>query len=174
MKSRVKWILSAVLVLCVLFVGSLFFNHDIGVPKSRLEEDIRSSQYIDSTWTVTGEASDEIAAYVSYPEDRSSATFSIYVNYPGLSFGYFFRAGGSLNNLYTSILSYTVSGTNQRAFISMNEQHAARLKINDGNGGQVMELDSNKPFAFVLPQNMDVVAFYDTEGNVVEFYEQKI
>lgn len=53
MKSRVKWILSAVLVLCVLFVGSLFFNHDIGVPKSRLEEDIRASQYFDSTWTVT-------------------------------------------------------------------------------------------------------------------------
>lgn len=174
MKRSVKGILSAVLILCVLFVGSLFFNHDIGVPKSRLEEDIRSSQHIDNTWTVTGEASEEIAAYVSYPEDRSDHTFSIYVNYPGLSFGYFFRAGGSFSGLHTSIVSYTVSGTNQRAFISMNEQHAARLKINGGNVEQVIELDSNKPFALVLPQNMDVVAFYDTEGNVVEFYEQKI
>ena len=80
-----------VLLACIVFAGFLWLNNDIGVQKSRLEADIRSSQKIKPDWTVDGTVSDTVAAFISYPGDRTDHTFSVYVNRPGLSFGYFFR-----------------------------------------------------------------------------------
>ena len=40
---------------------------------------------------VDGSISDTMAAFISYPQDKTDHTFSVYVNRPGLSFGYFFQ-----------------------------------------------------------------------------------
>lgn len=73
-KTFLKITLVVVLV-CVLFVGFLYVNHDIGVASSNLEADIRSSQKIKDDWTVEGSVSDTMAAYISYPQNRVTTLF---------------------------------------------------------------------------------------------------
>ena len=163
-----------VLLGCIVFAGFLWLNNDIGVQKSRLEADIRSSQKIKPDWTVDGMVSDTVAAFISYPGDRTDHTFSIYVNRPGLSFGYFFRGGGSLGEVETGIAEFTLEGYQEKAFISMNQQQVERLEVDDGNTVQVMRIDSGKPFAIVLPVNAGSIAFYDVDGNTVEFGERPL
>ena len=111
-----------VVLACILFVCFLYTNNEIGVTSSKLEADIRSSQKIKDDWTVDGSVSSTMAAYISYPQDLSDHSFSVYVNRPGLSFGYFFRGGGNLSGVQRGIAEYTVEGYNERAFISMNQK----------------------------------------------------
>ena len=97
MKKRFLKIVIGIVFVCVLFVGFLYANNDIGMTSTNLEADIRSSQKIKDDWTLEGSVSNTMAAYISYPQDMSDHTFSVYVNRPGLSFGYFFRGGGTLS-----------------------------------------------------------------------------
>jgi len=167
-------VITGVLLVCIVFIGFLYLNHDIGIPKSQFESDIRSSQRIDSDWIVDGNVSDTIAAFISYPRDMTNHTFSVYVNRPGLSFGYFFRGGGSLLGAEDGIAECTVEGYKERAFISMNKQQVERLEIDDGNSIRVVDIDSGKPFSIVLPVNAGNIAFYDVNGNIVDFSEQQL
>lgn len=177
MQSRVnkltKFIL-CVLLICIVFVCFLYLNNDIGVQKSQIETDIRSEQKIKSDWTVNGTVSDTIAAFISYSHDMTDHIFSVYVNRPGFSFGYFFRGGGSLTGGDTGIVEYMVEGYKERAFISMNKQQVECLKIDDGNSIQVIDIDSNKPFSIVLPVNAGDIAFYDVYGNIVDFQKNQL
>ena len=91
MKKIFLKIVIGVVLVCILFVCFLYTNNEIGVTSSKLETDIRSSQKIKDDWTVDGSVSSTMAAYISYPQDLSDHSFSVYVNRPGLSFGYFFR-----------------------------------------------------------------------------------
>ena len=101
---------------------------------------------------------------ISYPQDRSDHTFSVYVNRPGLSFGYFFRGGGSLSGVERGIAEFTVDGYNERAFISMNQPKAARLEIDDAIRFKssiltaISRLRSSYPQCWRYP-------FYDGNGN---------
>ena len=162
-----------VILACGVVLGLLYLDHDIGVRKSGLEEDIRSSQKINEDWTVAGEASGTLAAYISYPEDQSDHVFSLYVNRPGLSFGYFFRAGGSLGGVEEYIMECTVEGYHERAFVSMNKPKVERLEVDGGNAKQVIEIDSGRPFALVLPVNAGEVTFFGADGTAVEFYRHQ-
>ena len=151
MKKIFLKIVIGVVLACILFVCFLYTNNEIGVTSSKLEADIRSSQKIKDDWTVDGSVSSTMAAYISYPQDLSDHSFSVYVNRPGLSFGYFFRGGGTLSGIQRGIVEFTVEGYNERAFISMNQQQVQQLEIDDGNTIQVVDIDRNKPFAIVLP-----------------------
>lgn len=177
MQNRVnklmKFIL-CVLLICIVFAGFLYLNNDIGVQKFQLETDIRSAQKIKSDWTVNGTVSDTIAAFISYPYDMTDHTFSVYVNRSGLSFGYFFRGGGSLTGGDTGIVEYMVEGYKESAFISMNKQQVECLEIDDGHSIQVIDIDSNKPFTIVLPVDAGDIAFYDVDRNIVEFHKQQL
>jgi hypothetical protein len=177
MKSKqlsIKIVLSLALLAAVLFFVFLYINNDIGIQGSKIESDILSSQKIDDTWHITGEVSDIMAAYISYPEDLSDHTFSVYVKHPGLSFGYFFRCGGGLGSVDTSITEFTLDGYNERAFISMNQRKVNRLVLDDGNALQTIEIDSSKPFAIVLLGNAGVVTFYTEDGNTAEITEYSL
>ena len=177
MRSKIKLfsiIISSVLLIVVLFVGFLYINNDIGVSASKLEADIRSSRKIMDDWIVEGSVSDTMAAFISYPQDKTDHTFSVYVNRSGLSFGYFFRSGGDIVEVEKSIAEYTIEGYNERAFISMNEQKIVRLEIDNGNGIEKIEIDSNKPFAIVLPVNAGNITFYDENGQVVDYCNQPL
>ena len=165
MKKIFLKIVIGVVLACILFVCFLYTNNEIGVTSSKLEADIRSSQKIKDDWTVDGSVSSTMAAYISYPQDLSDHSFSVYVNRPGLSFGYFFRGGGNLSGVQRGIAEYTVEGYNERAFISMNQQQVTQLEIDDGNTIQVLDIDSNKPFAIVLPISAGTITFYDVNGN---------
>ena len=87
MKKVVLKTVTGILLVCSVFVGFLYVSNDIGIASGNLEADIRSSQKIKEDWAVDGSVSDTMAAYISYPQDMSDHTFSVYVNRPGLSFG---------------------------------------------------------------------------------------
>ncbi|MBE6037786.1 MAG: hypothetical protein E7218_01110 [Anaerofustis stercorihominis] len=174
MKKLFPKIIPGILLICILFVGFLYVSDNIGVSAKNLEADIRSSQKIMNDWTVEGSVSDTMAAFISYPQDKTSHTFSVYINRPGLSFGYFFRSGGNIVAVENYIAEYTMEGYNERAFISMNSQKVERLEIDDGNDISVTNMDSSKPFAIVLPVNAGSITFYDENGNSVECYTQPL
>ena len=163
MKKIFLKIVIGVVLVCILFVCFLYTNNEIGVTSSKLETDIRSSQKIKDDWTVDGSVSSTMAAYISYTQDLSDHSFSVYVNRPGLSSG-----------VQRGIAEYTVEGYNERAFISMNQQQVTQLEIDDGNTIQVLDIDSNKPFAIVLPINAGTITFYDVNGNTVEYWNNSL
>ena len=174
MKKPFPKMILRILLVCVLLLGFLYMDDDIGTSAANLESDIRNLQKIPEDWIVEGDVSDTMAAYISYPQDRSDHTFSVYVNRPGLSFGYFFRGGGSLSGVERGIAEFTVDGSNERAFISMNQPKAARLEIDDGNTVQIIDLNSDQPFAIVLPANAGVIHFYDGDGNPVKYQKNPL
>lgn len=174
MKKLLPKLLLCVVLVCVIFLVFLYANSNIGITANSLESDIRSSQKIADDWVVDGNVSDTMAAYISYPQDKTDHTFSVYVNRPGLSLGYFFRGGGDISQVEEYIAEFTVVGFNERAFISMNSQKVSLFEIDDGNNVRKIEIDSNKPFAIVLPLNTGNISFYDINGNIVEYHNQKL
>lgn len=110
MKKISLMIIAGIFLSGILFFGILYADHDIGIAASRLENDIRSSQKIEDDWTVEGTVSDEMAAFICYDRGQEDHTFSIYVDRPGLSFGYFFRSGGGNSAVKESIAEFTVEG----------------------------------------------------------------
>ncbi len=168
MKKILPKILLGIALACAVFFSFLYTNNDIGKTANSLEADIRLSQKISDDWNVDGSTSDTMAAFISYPQDKTDHTFSVYVNRPGLSFGYFFRGGGDIVEVDDYIAEFVVDGYNERAFISMNTQNVVRLEIDDGNNVRVIDIDRGKPFALVLPLNAGNICFYDANGNVVE------
>ena len=174
MKKRFLKIVIGIVFVCILFVGFLYANNDIGMTSTNLETDIRSSQKIKDDWTLDGSVSNTMAAYISYSQDMSDHTISVYVNRPGLSFGYFFCGGGTLSGIQRGIVEFTVEGYNERAFISMNQQQVQQFEIDDGNTIQVVDIDSNKPFAIVLPINAGNITFYDVNRNTVEYWNNPL
>ena len=169
MKKHIGKIVLALAFVCVVFVGILYGNNCFGIRGAKIESDIRASQKIQEDWTVDGIVSDSMAAFISYPQDKSDHTYSVYVNRPGFSFGYFFRGGGDIVAVENFISEFTIEGYNERAFISMNIQRVDHLEVDDGNEVQVIELDSEKPFAIVLPINAGNITFYDIDGNIVAY-----
>lgn len=157
------------ILISIVFVGGLYLNNDIGIPRSKVKSDVLLTRKIQNDWMTEGVVSDTMAAYISYAGDKTDYTFSVYVNRPGLSFGYFFRGGGSISKVDEYIAEYTVEGCKERAFVSMNKQEVDRLEMDDGNSLQVIEIDSGKPFAIILPVNAGNIRFVDVNGNEVEF-----
>lgn len=78
MKNRFLKIVIGIVFVCILFVGYLYANNDIGMTSTNLEADIRSSQKIKDDWTLDGSVSNTMAAYISYPQDMSDHIFSVY------------------------------------------------------------------------------------------------
>ena len=169
MKKKFPKILLGIVLVCALAFGFLYANGDIGKTANSLEADLRQSQKVLDDWNVEGSISDTMAAFISYPNVKTDHTYSVYVNRPGLSFGYFFRGGGDIVEVDNYIAEFVVEGYNERAFISMNTQNVVRLEIDDGNNIRVIDIDSGKPFAIVLPLNAGNICFYDANGNVMEY-----
>jgi len=177
MKLRIRQagkILLLLLLIFLLGLGFLYLNNDIGLSDDRLAWDFRQSQKIQNDWRISGTITDTMAAYIAYPEDRSDHTFAVYVNRPGLSFGYFFRGGGDIVSVERAIAEYTVEGYRERAFISLNTQGVVRVEIDNGNEVEIIPLTSSKPFTLVLPLNAGEVTFYNEQGQVVEYQNQRL
>lgn len=162
-------LIAAIIIGCVFLAAAVYMTGIFGVPSFWLEKDIRSSQKISDDWTVEGTVSDQMAIYLSYPEDRSDCTYSFYLNRPGLSFGYFFRSSGSVNKTDDLIGEITVDGYTERAYFSMNQSKVTRAEVSDGSKVETIEINSDKPFTLILPvSEEETVTFYDADGNIVE------
>ena len=162
-------LVAAIIIGCIFLAAAVYMTGIFGVPSFWLEKDIRSSQKISDDWTVEGTVSDQMAIYLSYPEDRSDCTYSFYLNRPGLSFGYFFRSSGSVNKTDDLIGEITVDGYTERAYFSMNQSKVTRAEVSDGSKVETIEINSDKPFTLILPvSEEETVTFYDADGNIVE------
>jgi hypothetical protein len=171
MKKVLKTLGMAIVLLFILFHAFIFLRDNIGVTAGNLEKDARISQGVDDSWLVTMETTDKMSVMLFYPpvfdpEHPDRNVFSVYENRPGLSFGYHFISGGSAPP--DSVHQVGVRG-NEYAFYSMNRQQASFVETDDGNHKTKREIDSQKPFAFILPMgNIESVVFLDVDGNVPE------
>ena len=167
-------VISVVPAVIIVIIALLWFGDDIGISKAAIETDSRKSQNISKDWAAQKEEGKEIVALLFYPPDKSHHIFSIYVNRPGLSFGYFFRGSGPISTTEHYITEFTINGFNERAFVSMNEEQVVRMEIDDGNSLQTTEIDPGAPFCFVLSSNVGSVTFIDMNGNTVETRESPL
>ena len=166
--SRIKTMLVFALA-CSLFLVLSGMSSYVGVSAKNIENDIRVSQKINDDWVVEGSVGENMAAYISYPENRSTYTYSLYLNYPGFSFGYFFRSGGAIPLMDDSLALFEYDEYDEEAYISMNNQKVDRIEIGMGHDIQVIDIDSDKPFAIVLKKNQGRVQFYDVNNQLVEY-----
>lgn len=164
----------AIVAIILIAVLVLYFNNDIGISKANIEKDARASQKITDDWQVAKETTETISAMIFYSDDLDDHTYSIYVNRPGLSFGYFFRGGGSVSETEQGVAEFYIEGYNESAFVSMNKQQVSRVEIDNGNSIKTIEIDSEKPFAFILPINAGSVTIYDISGNIIESIQHRL
>ena len=182
MKKISPKILLVPIFIVTFFLGFHFANtgigaailQDPGISASRLEADIRKEQRIPDDWIVEGNVSDTMAAYISYPQDKSSHTASIYVDRPGISSGYFFRFSGPATTESRDVTAFTVNGYNEAAFVSLNAKQIFEIEINDGDNIRVINIDPDKPFAIVLPLNEGNIYFYNLDGKLIDYRHQTI
>ncbi|EHQ90977.1 hypothetical protein [Desulfosporosinus youngiae] len=166
MKKAVKYMGIAAVMIAGLFL-SLYFNNAIGTPKSKIEKDARISHKIDPSWQVAKSTTDTLSAMLFYDENLSRYTFSIYENREGLSFGYFFRSGGSANVENEGIAEYKAQGRQEKVYLSMNKQQVIKIEIANGNTVEIIDIDHTKPFAVVLPVGLGAIKICDIDGNVL-------
>lgn len=173
MKKSIKY--SGILIIVIIvIVCFLYINDNIGTNKSRLENDARSSQKINDGWSVAKDTTNTMSAMIFYSDDLADHTFSVYVNRHGFSSGYFFRAGGSISEIEKHVAEIRIDGYDERAFVSMNKQHISKIEIDNGNSVQTIDIDSEKPFAVILPLNSGNITIYDVDRNVIESILHKI
>lgn len=173
MKQIYKNIFILGLFLIIIFL-ILFLNNDVGIRQSNLEKDARKSQKIDESWKVAKDLSEHMTGMLFYDEELMNHTFSIYVNREGVSLGYFFRGGGSIGPTMDDVIEFTVEGCKESAYLSMNKYQVSKIIVENSKGREIIEVDSTKPFAFVLPAYGSIITFYDINGKVVESLEYKL
>ncbi len=159
-KGIVFIIISIVIVFLILNASGIF-----GVPVDRLEQDARKNQKIDASWDVSKAENDEIGALLFYSKQADKFVFSIYLNRPGLSYGYFFRSGGAIGDIMDGVagFSYDSNGT---ALISMNKPQIKKIEFGNEKISTI-EVDPLKPFAVTIPKNCDSYAMYDINGETI-------
>ncbi|BAE86123.1 hypothetical protein DSY4334 [Desulfitobacterium hafniense Y51] len=172
-KKAVKYTGIVAVMIAGLFL-SLYFNNAIGTPKAKIEKDARISHKIDSSWQVAKSTTDAMSAMLFYDKDSSNYIFSIYENRKGLSFGYFFRSGGSTNTENEGITEYRAEGRQEKAYLSMNKQQVAKIEIDNGNTVEIIDIDHTKPFAIVLPVGSGAIKIYDKDGSVLPTIPQAL
>lgn len=161
---KIIGIIFGVILLLFLF---LWGNNDIGIRKRNIEKEARSGSKIDDDWRVAIDTTDIISAMIFYPEDKSDHSFQIYVNRSGLSYGYFFRGGGSIPEVENYITEFTIEGYKDRAFISLNTQQVVKAQIDNGDTIEIIDIDSTKPFSLVLPKGVGYITFFDINDNII-------
>ena len=167
MKRLSKYAGISIIVVFVIF-SFLYFNDNIGISKSRIEKDARIAGKIDDRWQVAKATTDTMSAMLFYDANLEYHTFLIYVNRKGLSYGYFFKGGGSLIVDDVDIAGYYIDGYQEKAYMSMNKQQIIKMEIDDGNTIKTIKIDNTKPFSIVLPINQGIIKFYDINGDTVE------
>ena len=59
-------------------------------------------------------------------------------------------------------------GVSEQAAVSYTHLDVYKRQI------QVLDIDSNKPFAIVLPISAGTITFYDVNGNTVEYWNNSL
>lgn len=168
MKDKDKKVAIIFSLLAIILIGFLFkANGIIGLIESQIEADARDSQKIDETWLSIGEINDEMGAFLLYDDALEEHTFSIYLNRPGFSYGYFFSHGGASTTIQSGIKSYSY-GAYGMVLMSMNTKQVSQIKLENEESLEIVKLDPLKPFVLLVPESIEKVSLFDTEGKDVQ------
>lgn len=119
MKKNFLYISGIAITMLLVFMAVLYANNNIGVRRNNILYDARTSQKINTSWEATQAVSNSVAAVLFYNEDLSAYTYSYYINRKGLSFGYFFRSGGSYPAISNGVARFRLEEYDQ-VLVSMN------------------------------------------------------
>lgn len=162
----------------VLLVFAVFFlaGGEIGMPKASLEKDLLADGHIPDDWTIQQASSDRTTVFLYYPPEKNGYGFSVYVNRPGLSFGYFFagshmaaNVSGSAGDLSAEIREYPVLHTGDRVFLSMNQSKIVSVLVDNGVSPREIPLDPDQPFVLLFAQGSGEITFRDQSGTTVDY-----
>lgn len=156
----------------VLLAFLIIWKADIfGVSREHLEEDARQQQRIQADWQVAQAVNEDLCAMLFYDQDGEDYTYSIYLSHDGISYGYFFRQGGSDAYVGESVrgIVYEDKGI---ALLSMNQDHVSKIVVDNPDASREMiQVDPAKPFVVVLPTGCEEIILYDSDENVVTLYD---
>ena len=86
-----------------------------------VEKEARYYTDIDESFNLITDESKDLQTLLFFNKDENVYKYRIYVKKPGISFGYFFRGGGTLINPDNYIEEIHIDGYNDRVFISNNK-----------------------------------------------------
>lgn len=159
------------LVLIILLAFLIVWQADIlGVSKSGLEQDAREKQGVDSSWEMAQDVNEDICAMLFYDEDRKGYSYSIYLTREGLSYGYFYRQGGTDAYMEEGVKG-VVFEDKGIALLSLNEDKVCKIVVDNNAADNVIQVDPAEPFAVVLPIDCCAITMYDEQDNIVTLYD---
>lgn len=142
-----------------------------GVSRNRLEQDARESQKISSNWEVVQGVNEELCAMLFYDDDKDEYTYSVYLTKDGISYGYFFREGGSGYPYIEEGVQGIIYEDKGIALMSLNDSKVSRIVVDNNVTEETIEVNPLEPFAVVLPVNCGEITMYDSMGNIVTLYD---
>lgn len=159
------------LLVIILLAFLIVWQADIlGVSKGRLEQDARERQAVSGEWEMAQAINEDICAMLFYDGDRQGYAYSIYLSRDGLSYGYFFRQGGTDAYMAEGVKGL-VFEDKAIALLSLNEDRVCRIETESSGSKEVIEVDSEEPFAIVLPIDCGEITLYDDRENIVTLYD---
>lgn len=170
MKTEKISIFMGILLIVLLAFLIIWQAGIFGVSRGRLEQDARESQRIDSDWEMAQGVNEELCAMLFYDDDKDEYTYSVYLTGDGISYGYFFREGGSGYSYIEEGVQGIIYEDKGIALMSLNEARVSKIVVDNNVTEETIEVDPSEPFAVVLPLNCGEITMYDSLGNIVTMY----
>ncbi len=159
------------LVLIVLLAFLIIWQAGIfGVSKGRLEQDAREKQGVERGWEMAQAVNEDMCAMLFYDEEKENYAYSIYLTREGLSYGYFYRQGGTDAYMEEGVKG-VVFEDKGIALLSLNEDKVCKIVVDDSVKQETIQVDAEEPFAIVLPIECGAITMYDAQENVVTLYD---
>ena len=151
------------LVLIILLAFLIIWQAGIfGVSKGRLEQDARDKQGVGKSWEMAQAVNEDMCAMLFYDEEKENYAYTIYLTKEGLSYGYFYMEEG---------VKGVVFEDKGIALLSLNEDKVCKIVVDDSVKQETIQVDSEEPFAIVLPIECGAITMYDAQENVVTLYD---
>lgn len=159
------------LVLIILLAFLIIWQAGIfGVSKGRLEQDARDKQGVEKSWEMAQAVNEDMCAMLFYDEEKENYAYSIYLTKEGLSYGYFYRQGGTDAYMEEGVKG-VVFEDKGIALLSLNEDKVCKIVVDDSVKQETIQVDSEEPFTIVLPIECGAITMYDAQENVVTLYD---
>lgn len=163
--SMKRVIIGTCLCILILLLILVPISNRVGVPRENIEADARQFGRVSQNWDLRKETTNTMSALLFFPQNRSDSAYYIYLNRPGLSFGYFFRVGGSISEIEgNDVIAFTFDGYDEIAYLSMNEFCIDYILMDNGTKTERVNLNAEEPFVVILPKGADKISFCNVNG----------
>jgi len=159
------------IVVIILLAFLIVWKADIfGVSESRLEEDAREKQKIESSWEVTRAINEDICAMLFCGTERKEYAYSIYLSRPGMSYGYFFAQGGTEDSMSEGVKGIVFEDKGI-VLLSLNQDKVCKVVVEKETGKETVQVDPGSPYVIILPVDSREITMYDAQDNIVTLYD---